>query len=138
MKKPTRVLTQIDYSISSGAILPELQADETFVITPDGVTFTRTGRTADTVVEQGTWSYYVEPALIHQLFQELLPFDCSRAVRVEPEDPLDRGYSEAYTFHYTDGSSCTLHFDTGVTYHNADQAVKSVLAFVGPLMLQYE
>jgi hypothetical protein len=136
MKKPSKVLTQIEYTISSGSILPELQADETFLITPAGVTFTRTGRTTDTEVEQGTWEYYVEPEIINQLFQDLQPFDCSQAVRIEPEDPPDGGFSETYTFHYSDGSSCTLYYDPGVTYTNADQAVRNVLGFVGPLMMQ--
>lgn len=136
IKKPSKALTRIEYTISSGAILPELQADETFLITPAGVTFTRTGRTTDTQVEQGTWEYYVEPELISQLFQDLQPFDCGRAARVEPEDPPDGGFSEIYTFHYSDGSSCSLFYDPGVTYSNADQAVRDVLGFVGPLMMQ--
>jgi len=135
MKNQNNTLTEIEYTISSGAILPELQADETFVITPADVTFTRTGRTSDTEVEEGTWEYYVEPGIINQLFQDLQPFDCSQATRVEPEDPPDGGFSETYTFRYSDGNSCTLYYDPGVTYTNADQAVRTVLGFVIPLLM---
>lgn len=136
MKSQPKTISSIAYSITSGPILPEHRATERFVITREGVTFTRVGISADTQVLEGSWEYYVDPTLIAQLFQELEPFNCSQAVRVEPQDPPDGGFSEIYTLNYTDGSTCSLYFDPGVTYTNADQAVKSVLAFVGPLMMQ--
>ena len=136
MKSQPKTISSIDYTITSGAILPELRAHERFIITREGVTFSRIGIAADTQVQEGSWEYYVEPALITRLFQDLQPFDCGEAVRVLPQDPPDGGFSEIYTLNYSDGSSCNLYFDPGVTYTNADQAVKSVLAFVGPLMMQ--
>jgi hypothetical protein len=136
MKSQSKTISSIEYTITSGAILPEHRAHERFIITREGVTFSRIGISADTQVQEGSWEYYVEPALIAQLFLELEPFDCSQAVRVEPQDPPDGGFSEIFTLNYSDGNSCNLYFDPGVTYTNADQAVKSVLSFVGPLMIQ--
>ena len=104
MKSQSKTISSIEYTITSGAILPEHRAHERFIITREGVTFSRIGIANNTQVQEGNWEYYVEPASVVQLFQELESFDCSRAVRVEPQDPPDGGFSEIYSLNYSDGS----------------------------------
>ncbi len=128
-------LTRIVYTSAAGTILPELQWFESFTITPGRVTLTRSGRTADTQVNAGSWDIAVEQQATADLFAALHGVNCAALRRVEPQDAPDGGGTESYTLGYADGGECELLFDPGVTYPTSEAVTAPVQSFLQGLAL---
>lgn len=131
-------LTRIVYTSAAGTILPELQWSEEFAITPGQVTLTRSGRTADTQVNAGSWDIAVAQQAAADLFAALGGVNCAALRRVEPQDAPDGGGTESYTLGYAGGRECVLQFDPGVTYPGSEEITAPVQAFLLQLKLPAE
>lgn len=131
-------IMQISYSSDSGAILPELQWHEEYVITDGMVTFSRNGKVAETQVNAGTWQITLDEQQTAVLFRQLEAVDIAAIQRVEPQDAPDGGGSASYTVVYAGGKTFNLHFDPGVVYTNSDPMVESIHQFIQSLVLPAE
>lgn len=131
-------LTRIVYTSAAGTILPELQWSEEFAITPGQVTLTRSGRTADTQVNAGSWHVAVDPQATADLFAALGGVNCAALRRQEPQDAPDGGGTESYSLIYSGDKTCVLQFDPGVTYSGSEEITAPVQAFLLQLKLPAE
>jgi len=130
MKNKDNTIVKIEYMIESGPILTALQANEQYVVSRDGVAWSKEGRTDGKQVAEGAGEFEVEMEKIDALFDQLQHFKCSTAERVEPQDEPDGGFSESFVFHYNSGDICYLYYTPGVRYQYAEQAVQSIREFV--------
>lgn len=128
-------ISQITYALSSGPILPELQFHEELVITRSTVTLSRNGRAAGSMINAGTWAVPADGVKLAALFRQLETVNCAKLRRIEPADPPDGGHSEGYTLLYSNGKTCALLYDPGVTYSGGELVVKPVQAFIQGLSL---
>lgn len=131
-------ITQISYTSDSGAILPELQWHEEYVITDGAVTFSRNGKVAETEVNAGTWQLAIDGQQTTALFKQLEAVDIAAIQRVEPQDAPDGGGSTSYTVVYADGKTFNLYFDVGVVYTNSEPMLEPIHRFIQNLVLPAE
>ncbi len=109
-------IVSVNYSADSGSVQPEMQWHEEILITREKAVLSRNGKTADTIVNAGSWDGRVDTQKSAEYFELLDSTHCSTIQRLEPEDIPEGGGSSSYTLTYTDGSTCVLQFDSGVTY----------------------
>jgi hypothetical protein len=109
-------IIQVNYSADSGSIQPEMQWHEEILITRDKAVLSRNGKTADTIVNVGTWDGWMDTRKSVDFFELLESIDCPAMKRLEPDDIPEGGGFSSYTLTYADGSICVLQFDPGVTY----------------------
>ena len=133
--EPMKDIAKVSYTSDAGTILPELQWHEQIVITKNKVSLARNGRTADTRINAGSWEIPVDAQKIAALFEQLAKVDCATIKRVEPDDAPDGGGAESYTIAYARGKECSLMYDPGTTYTNADLLVKPINLFIQSLTL---
>lgn len=128
-------VSEVVYTSDSGALLPERQWHERIVITRGRVTLTRNGRTADTLVNAGTWELAVAERAVAALFGQLAAVDCAKIKRVEAADAPDGGGVESYAVAYARGKTCALLYDPGTTYTGGAAIVAPIAAFIRGLAL---
>jgi len=126
-------IAQVTWSSDAGPIVPEQQWHEELVITAQGITFTRSGRSPETVINEGSWQLEVDPQQVQALFSQLETVDCRSIERVEPEISDDGGYTVSYTVRYGKGKTCSLTYDPGVTYSSGELVTGPVEAFIQEL-----
>ena len=131
-------VSQISYTSDAGSILPELQWHEQIVITRDRLSLTRNGAVSETEVNAGSWEIGLDEQKVRELFKLLEAVDCSTIERVEPDDPPDGGHRESYTVVYARSRTCSLTYDPGVSYTNAERIVEPVKAFIQSVSLPAE
>lgn len=131
-------IEQVRYTADSGPVLPELQWHEEITISATGVNLVRNGRTPDTRVNVGTWVIAIGADEISTLFRQLQVVECDRLQRVEPDDSPDGGGTVTYEIMYTDGKTCELVYDPGVTYTHGEQVSEPVRAFIQGLTIPLE
>ena len=123
-------VSEVVYTSDSGALLPERQWYERLVVTKGRVTLTRTGRTAATLVNAGTWELAVAERAVAALFGQLAAVDCAKIKRVEAADAPDGGGVESYAVAYARGKTCALLYDPGTTYTGGAAIVAPISAFI--------
>jgi len=127
---------QVTYACESGPILPELQWYEETVISAEQVVFTRTGKYAETEVNQGTWTFPADAERVAALFGDLAGVDCAGIRRLEPEDAPDGGETAHYAVSYgRRGRTLTLRYNPGVTYTDGDLVIEPIASFLSDLVL---
>ncbi len=126
-------ISQVSYSEESGTILPELQLYEQIVITRDGVTLTRNGRTEDTEVNEDTWEITVDEQKVTAFFEQLEAIDCSSIEEIEPDEPTIGGDTETYTILYAGDARFSLAYGQGTTYTDGALIVEPIEAFIRSL-----
>lgn len=131
-------ITQISYTSDSGALLPELQWHEEYVITDGAVTFSRNGKVAETEVNAGTWQIALDEQQTAALFKQLEAVDNAHIQRVEPQDAPDGGGSASYAVVYAGGKTFNLYFDAGVVYTNSEPLLDPINQFIQNLVLPAE
>ena len=137
-EEPMKEITQITYAKASGPIVPEMQMYESYTITRETVTLTRTGNVEDTLVNQGTWQVEFEPASATVLFETLAGVDIESIQKVEPEDIPDGGGSEYYTLTYSNGQVFSMEFTPGVTYRNGNLITQLIKELIRQIELPAE
>ena len=131
-------ITQISYTSDSGALLPELQWHEEYVITDGAVTFSRNGKVAETEVNAGTWQIALHEQQTAELFKQLEAVNIAAIERVEPQDAPDGGGSASYAVVYAGGKTFNLYFDAGVVYTNSEPLLDPINQFIQNLVLPAE
>lgn len=131
-------ITQISYTSDSGALLPELQWHEEYVITDGAVTFSRNGKVAETEVNAGTWQIALDEQQTAELFKQLEAVNIAAIERVEPQDAPDGGGSASYAVVYAGGKTFNLYFDAGVVYTNSEPLLDPINQFIQNLVLPAE
>jgi len=131
-------ITQISCTSDSGAILPELQWHEEYVISNGVVTFSRNGKVAETQINAGTWQIALDGQQTAELFKQLEAVDIAAIQRVEPQDAPDGGGSASYAVVYAGGKTFNLYFDAGVVYTNSEPMLESIHHFIQNLVLPEE
>jgi hypothetical protein len=131
-------ITQVSHTSDSGAILPELQWHEEYVISDGAVTFSRNGKVAETQVNAGTWQIALDGQQTAELFGQLETVDIAAIQRVEPQDAPDGGGSASYTVAYAGGKTFNLSFDAGVVYTNSEPMLEPIHRFIQNLVLPAE
>lgn len=126
VKSEPKEITQITYTMDSGPILPELQAHEEYTITPGTVKLNRTGKSSDTQVFEGEWTFTADEGLLKDLFTIAKSKDCKTYQRVEPQVSPDGGETITITLTYADESECALTYDPGVSYEGAEELLGKV------------
>jgi hypothetical protein len=131
-------ITQISCTSDSGAILPELQWHEEYVITDGTVTFSRYGKVAETQVNAGMWQLILDEQQTAELFKQLESVNIAAIQRVEPQDAPDGGGSASYAIAYADSKTFNLYFDAGVVYTNSEPLLEPINRFIRNLVLPAE
>lgn len=124
-KTPLNV-TLIVFTVDSGAILPEMQTHEVYTITRQEVQLERTGKTENTEIHEGQWTFEADEALLSAVFSTAESHECKAFKRVEPEDPPDGAGTTTLTLIYSDGTQCELLYDAGVYYEGAEELLLKV------------
>lgn len=131
-------ISSVEYSYLSGSILPELQLNEVYRITPDKVIFIRNGVVDKNRVNTGQWDIPFNQADMDQLFADLAKVDCGEIKQISPEDAPDGGHTLGYAILYSDGSTCSLYYFPGTTYKNGEGLTEPVTTFIQTLTLPEE
>ena len=131
-------IKQIYYSSDSGAILPELQWHEEYVITDSAVTFSRNGKAVETQVNAGAWQVVVDGQQTAALFKQLEAVNIAALQRVEPQDAPDGAGFSSIAIEFSDGKNTNLFFDGGTTYTNSEQIIDPINLFIQNLVLPDE
>jgi hypothetical protein len=131
-------ITRIVYTSQSGAILPELQWYEQYVVTSNQVILERRGIQSETQVAAGFWGIAVDGQTISDLVAQLGAVELSSIERMDPADPLDGGSTSSYTVHCAGGKALELRFDPGTEYRGGAQITAPIDAFIGGLSLPAE
>ena len=126
VKSAPKEVTQIIYTVDSGAILPELQAHEVYTVTPGTVTLNRKGINTNTQVFEGEWTFAADEGLLKELFTIADNRQCSEYKRVEPADAPDGGETITITLTYADESECALTMNPGVSYEGAEELLSKL------------
>jgi hypothetical protein len=130
-----RQIIQVSYSTATGSVLPEHQYFEEIIIKNDGVTFTRSSKSINTIVNTGTWIVPVSIEKINALFNDLKYAKCSDLIRNEPKDAPDGGSTEAYTVTYKNDKTCQIYLSPGTYYDNGDAFITPIQSFITDLVL---
>ncbi len=128
-------ITQISCTSDSGAILPELQWHEEYVIADGAVTFSRNGKVAETQVNAGAWQIALDEQQSAALFRQLEAVNIAAIERVEPQDAPDSGGSASYTVVYAGDKTFELYYNGGATYTNGEQMIDPINQFIQNLVL---
>jgi len=131
-------MIQVTYTVDSGAILPELQWHEEYIITGASVTLARNGKMEGTMVNEGQWIIETDQASLTALFSTLNNIDLNAIVKVEPQDIPDGAGSERYILVDDKGGSFSLDYTPGVTYENGNLVTQPVQEFIDRLELPEE
>ena len=131
-------IVQVTYTSSSGSILPELQWTEKISLSPDGSSFTRTGKIDKSEVNAGIWTISIDESSLNTLFSSLQVLNCKNLKRMEPQDPADGGVQEIFIIAYQNGEVCELNYETGVSYVNGDVYGGLIRKFVTHLSIPVE
>ena len=109
------------YSNSSGPVAPDAACDEKYIVSPDGLTFERTGYTDMTTVNGGTWTINSDGANEAKLFSDLSTVDVYYGVVKTGQGAIPVGAgARCYTIQYDNGESREVVFGDGSIYGNAD------------------
>lgn len=133
-----KTLSQITYTVQSGAILPELHYTETYVITRTSVNFTRKGNGVETSVNTGNWEIPVDEEKISGLFSQLRKVNCKNIERVEAKDTPDGASTSSYVLFGRKVALCSLYYDPGTSYTHSELVVDPIQAFLKEITLPYE
>jgi hypothetical protein len=108
------------YASSSGPVAPSAACAEKYTVSPDGLTFERTGYTDMTTVNSGTWTINSDGANEAKLFSDLSTVDvCYGVVKTgQGAIPIGAG-TRCYTIQYDNGESREVVFGDGSIYDNA-------------------
>jgi len=136
VKSESKGVTQIIYTVDSGAVLPELQMQEKYTVTRAGVELVRSGKSADTQVFEGEWEFSADEELLAELFTITESGNCAAYKRVAPQEPLDGGETITLQLIYPDDSDCTLTFEPGTTYEGAEELLGKVREVINNLTAQ--
>jgi hypothetical protein len=128
-------ISQVSYTSESGTILPEGQWYEEIVITRDKVTLVRNGKTANTIINAGTWEFAVDEQQVAAFFEQLQAVDCSSIKKVEPEMLTVGGGIEFYSIVYAGDKRFTVSYGQGRTYTDGMLIVELVDAFIKGLAM---
>lgn len=128
-------LTGIIYTYHTGPVLPEAQFAEQFIISREGVEFTRNGMAENSLINSGAWQIPAEEQFIQELFDRLQLIQCKEIKRIEPVDTPDGGYTVSYEMVYVDGSRCGLMYDPGVEYIGGEAVTNPVTNFIATINL---
>ena len=126
-------ISSITCIIDSGSILPEMQSHSEYLITPQRLTLTRRGKSADTQIIEGQWAYPLDKQLQQELFDLAAEKRCREYERVESADPPDGGETMNIIITYADDDTCTLFYDPGTTYRGADELVERIRQIIQSL-----
>lgn len=130
-----RQIVQVSYATDTGPVLPEHQYSEEFIITSDGLTFTRSSKSINTIVNTGTWIVPVDIDKINVLFNDLKNAKCSDLIRNEPIDAPDGGVTIVYTVNYKNGKACQIYLTPGTYYDNGEALISPIQSFINELVL---
>jgi hypothetical protein len=108
------------YSKSSGPVAPDAACYEKYTVSPDGLTFERTGYTDMTTVNSGTWMIDSDGANEAKLFSDLSTVDVYYEVVKTGQGAIPIGAgARCYTIRYDNGESREVVFGDGSIYDNA-------------------
>jgi hypothetical protein len=136
VKSEPKEIAQIIYAVDSGPILPELQAHEVYTITPGTVKLARNGKSSDTQVFEGEWTFTADETLLKDLFATAKSKECNTYKRVESAETPDGGETFSVTLTYADESECTLTYDPGTSYDGAEELLSKVRELIENLKVQ--
>lgn len=128
-------ISRIEYSYISGSILPELQLQELFLISPDRVSLIRKGPSPDSQVNSGEWELPFTRADLDELFQQLAGVDMEKIEPLAPEDAPEGGYTTVYSLFYTDGTVVSLFYLPGTTYTGGETLTRPIDNFIRKLSM---
>ncbi len=126
VQKTSLNVSMIVFTVDSGPVLPEMQTHEVFTITRQGVQLERTGKTENTEIHEGNWTFEADETLLSAVFAAAESQNCEAFTRVEPEEPPDGAGTTTLTLVYSDGTQCELFYDAGVNYEGAEELLLNV------------
>jgi hypothetical protein len=108
------------YTNSSGPVAPNSACDEKHTVSPDGLTFERTGYTDMTTVNSGAWTINSDGANEAKLFSDLSTVDVYYGVVKTGQGAIPVGAgARCYIIRYDNGESREVVFGDGSIYDNA-------------------
>ena len=108
------------YARLSGPVAPNAACDEKYTVSPDKLTFERTGYTDMTTVNNGTWTINSDGANEAKLFSDLSTVDVYYGVAKTGQGAIPVGSgTRCYTIRYDNGESREVVFGDGSIYGNA-------------------
>ncbi len=131
-------IVSVRYTLDAGTLPPELRWHEEYMISDEGVVFSRSAFQEETQVNTGSWMVEIEAGAVDALLDQLNEADLKGIERVEPADAPDGGGSESILLLDASGRSFSLDFINGVTYTGAEGVVEPVREFIHNLVLPEE
>jgi hypothetical protein len=125
----------VTYRETSGAVSPDVAWDEKYTISPAGVTFVRTGFSALTTVNTGTWTINSYGTNEAKLVSDLSTADVYGVVKTG-QGPSPRGGGiKDYTILYDNGDTREIIIGDGSIYNNADLITTPTNSYLSDVVL---
>lgn len=128
-------VADVTYRETSGAVSPDYAWDEKYTVSPDGLIFVRTGFSALTTVNTGTWminSYGTNEA---KLFSDLSSADVYGVVKTgQGSAPVGGGIKD-YSIRYDNGDTREVIIGDGSIYSNADLITTPIDNYISNVIL---
>lgn len=137
---PAPTVAAVSYEATSGAVPPDLAWDETCTVSAAGTVFTRSGMSATTTVNTGTWTVAPFGANENTLFNALTGPHIFRvhktgqgsvpALAIPPG-----GGTQIYTIQYDNNADHQVILGDGSLYNNAELVTAPIDAYIAALPL---
>lgn len=127
----------VTYRISSGAISPDLAWDETYTISPVGLTFIRAGFSASSTVNSGSWTINSYGENEKKLFDSLSGPDVFGVLKTgQGTVPLLVGVGiQDYTIQYDSGVTKEVIIGDGSLYNNSGLVTAPINNYIANIAL---
>jgi hypothetical protein len=127
-------VTEISYRETSGPLSPDSAWDEEHAVSPVGTTFVRTGDSALTTVNTGTWRINSDGVNEAKLFSDLSGTDVYSVKKNGRGATIGAGIRE-YTVRYDNGDIRSVVLGDGSTYNDPGLITTPINDYIATLVL---
>lgn len=132
---PLPNVTEVTYRETSGAVSPDNAWSEAYVVSPAGLTFVRTGYSALTTVNTGTWTINSFGINETKLFNDLSGDAVYGVEKTGQGTPPIGGGIKDYTIHYDNGGTKEVIIGDGSIYNNAGLIATPINNYIANITL---